>query len=271
MYRFLLRPKWILFHLVVLAASVGMLGLAKWQWDRHLERDAFVSKVEAREAAEPTDLVGLLQTSTPADIEYHRVTMTGSFVGTTQLIEINQVAGAVNGSNVLAPFQVTDGPIVLVNRGFLADAVRGPNLPPPPTGTLLVGGMARTTEVRQTGELTDDNAGAGNEVRRVDLPAIENHLGLTLAPVYLDFIASEPPTAAPPAPVAKPDLSDGPPHVSYTVQWCIFSMAVLVGWVLAVRRSLSTRRRAATAATAASRDEPAPEALSAAGPTQPSV
>jgi cytochrome oxidase assembly protein ShyY1 len=42
-------------------------------------------------------------------------------------------------------------------------------------------------------------------------------------------------------PVAFPDLDGGPPHLSYTIQWFIFSIAVAVGWVLAVRKSANDR------------------------------
>ncbi|NDA77412.1 MAG: SURF1 family protein, partial [Actinobacteria bacterium] len=42
-------------------------------------------------------------------------------------------------------------------------------------------------------------------------------------------------------PLALPELSDGP-HLSYAIQWLIFSAAVVIGWVLAVRWSVSRRR-----------------------------
>jgi hypothetical protein len=41
--------------------------------------------------------------------------------------------------------------------------------------------------------------------------------------------------------VIAPDLSEGS-HRSYAVQWFIFALAVAVGWVLAVRKSIATRR-----------------------------
>jgi cytochrome oxidase assembly protein ShyY1 len=253
MYRFLLRPKWIVFHLVVLAAAIGMLGLARWQWNKHLDRDAFVSKVHQREKAEPADLVTLLSSKSPADIEYYRVTATGSYLPASQLTEINRTQDGVNGVNVLTPFQIDGGPIVIVNRGFVAD---GTEPPPPPPDTLLLGGTARMSEVRKTGELTDNSDGATTEVRRIDLPLIAKHLDIAVAPVYIDFIASKPESSAPPIPVAAPDLSGGPPHVSYTVQWCIFSLCAIAGWVFAIRRSSRTHRRAT--AKALSVDGPAP-------------
>jgi cytochrome oxidase assembly protein ShyY1 len=243
MYRFLLRPKWILFHLLVLSAAIGMLLLARWQWNRHLQRDAFVSSVHAKEAFEPTDLAPLLTSSPLGDIEYRRVTASGSYLDGPQIVQILRTQDGVNGSDVLTPFQIRGGPVVIVNRGFITD---GQPVPPPPTGTLRIGGTARRSEVRHTGELTDNNDGATNEVRRVDLPLISKKLGYDVAPIFIDFIASEPAAAIPPVPVPPPDLSGGPPHVSYTVQWIIFSIASLVGWWLAVRRSKRNREQAAS-------------------------
>ena len=61
--------------------------------------------------------------------------------------------------------------------------------------------------------------------------------GRTVQPVYLDQLSSVP---AEPSltPVVFPDLNGGPPHLSYAVQWIIFSLCVLAGWALAVRKSV---------------------------------
>ncbi|NDI19363.1 MAG: SURF1 family protein, partial [Actinobacteria bacterium] len=39
------------------------------------------------------------------------------------------------------------------------------------------------------------------------------------------------------APVAEPTLSSGP-HLSYTVQWILFSICAIAAWALLVRRAL---------------------------------
>lgn len=243
MYRFLLRPKWLLFHVVVLIGVVGMLFLARWQWNKHIARDDFVAMVETRERAEPQDLVTLMNTAgTPAAIEWYRVTATGTYVADAQLQQINRTQDGANGVNVLTPFRVDGGPILIVNRGFVPNGV---DVPPPPSGTLVIGGTTRATQLRRTGELTDAQTDVDNAVRRVDLALISERLQLDLADVYVDFIASKPSSPAPPSPVPPPDLGSGPPHVSYTVQWVFFSMSVAAGWVFAVRRSTKTRRQSA--------------------------
>jgi cytochrome oxidase assembly protein ShyY1 len=241
MYRFLLRPKWIAFHVLVAAGIVSMLLLAHWQWTKYNARNDFVDLVHQRQRTDDAQpLAPLLTGEVPADIEFRIVTATGQFLP-EQLIEINRTQGADVGVNVLTPFQIDGGPLVLVNRGFMPD---GADVPAPPTGPIIVGGTARLTEVRKTGELTDNASGARNEVRRVDLPLIEDRLAVDLAPVFIELRATDPATPEPPVPVPKPDLSGGPPHLSYTIQWLIFSLAVGTGWVLAVRRSKRTRDRA---------------------------
>ena len=253
MYRFLLRPKWLLFHVVILASVVGMVLLARWQWNKHIARDDFVSMVEAREKSDPKELAPLLASGTAAsDIEWYRVTATGSYLATGELQQINRTQNGVNGVNVLTPFQIANGPVIIVNRGFVPTGI---TVTAAPSGTLKIGGTARTTQVRNTGELTDDPSASNTEVRRVDLSFIAEHINIAVVPIYIDFIASQPASASPPVPVPPPNLGGGPPHVSYTVQWLFFSLCAIAGWVFAVRRSAMTRRQAA--ALPASTEPPA--------------
>ena len=48
MYRFLLRPKWIAFHVLCFGGIALMLWLAMWQLDRLDERKDFNAQVAAR-------------------------------------------------------------------------------------------------------------------------------------------------------------------------------------------------------------------------------
>ena len=85
--------------------------------------------------------------------------------------------------------------------------------------------------------------GPVEEVRRVEIDRIAAQLPGPVLPVYLDLIESDPPVGtADPIPVPAPELDEGP-HLSYAVQWFIFSVCVVVGWALAVRTSTRNRRR----------------------------
>jgi hypothetical protein len=110
------------------------------------------------------------------------------------------------------------------------------------------------SQSRQTGQLTDAAEGPLNEVRRVELDRLAPQFGGEIAPIYLDLIESVPAvTSADPVPVPAPQLGEGN-HLSYAFQWFIFAICVLIGWVLAVRRSIRTRRAAAEATADASAD-----------------
>ena len=61
--------------------------------------------------------------------------------------------------------------------------------------------------------------------------------------------------------MSLPELTEGP-HLSYAVQWFIFSAAVAVGWVLAVRKSVNARRGGGRPPAA----DASPEAVGAAPP-----
>jgi cytochrome oxidase assembly protein ShyY1 len=119
-----------------------------------------------------------------------------------------------------------------------------------------VAGRLRPTEERRLGQLSDPSEGELTEVQRVDIDRLAPQLPGDVVPMYVDLIRSEPAEPGPfPEPVVPPDLIEGN-HLSYAVQWFIFSIAVAVGWVLAVRRSTATHRRRSAAGSVA---EQAPE------------
>ncbi len=270
MYRFLFRPLWIGFHLLVLGAVVLMVNLGFWQLRRLDERQQFNDKVEERIAEPAVPVEELLGDPglDPDAAEWRTVSATGTYLP-DQVLVFNRSQNGVAGDNVLTPLVLGDGTVLLVNRGFVRLAV---DTPAPPAGEVNVLGLVRPSEERRRGQLTDSNEGAITEVRRVDIDRIAPQLPGEVAPFYVDLRESAPPIGdGDPLPVPLPELDSGP-HLSYAIQWFIFSLAVVVGWVLAVRRSIGTHRRAAAKLTdgAGGPDEPDSRPPAAAGaPTAP--
>ena len=60
--------------------------------------------------------------------------------------------------------------------------------------------------------------------------------------MYVDVVGSNPVDESVAA-IPEPTLSNGS-HLSYTVQWFLFTLAVLTGWVLAVRKHITGERKA---------------------------
>lgn len=244
---FLLRPRWIAFHVLVAAAIVLMIWLGFWQLSRLDERREFNDVVAARIDQPPVPFEQLLPTSQsdPDAVEWRQVTVSGTYLD-DQIVWFNRSQGGIAGDNVLTALVHGDDTVV-VNRGFVA---LGADVPAAPDGEVEVLGRIRVPTERRLGGLTDSADGPVTEVRRVDLGLLSTQLPGDVAPVYIDLIGSLPNvTATDPTPVPAPTLDQGP-HLSYAVQWFIFAAAVLVGWVLAVRRSLATNRRSDAAGAA---------------------
>jgi len=239
MYRFLFRPKWIAFHLLCLGAVLLMINLGVWQLRRLDERKEFNAEVVERSELPPVSIDELLAEPgfSPEEATWRRVTASGVWLP-QQVTVFNRSQDGLAGDNVVTALEQDNATTVLVNRGFVPVGV---DQPPAPSGDVAIIGTVRNSQGRRRGELTDQGL-ALTEVRRIDLDRLSPQFPGTVAPVYLDLIASEPPTEGDyPAPIPPPELSEGP-HLSYAMQWFIFSAAVVVGWVLAVRRSIRSRR-----------------------------
>ncbi|MGI9645911.1 MAG: SURF1 family cytochrome oxidase biogenesis protein [Ilumatobacteraceae bacterium] len=241
MYGFLLRPRWLAFHLLVIVAVVVMVNLAFWQLRRLDERHLFNDTVVVRIDAEPVPIGELLAEPgfDPDGAEWRPVLLEGTYLP-DQLLVFNRSQDGRAGDNALTPLQLDEsGLIVLVNRGFIP---LGAETPPPPETAVEVLGRARPSEQCERGGLTDADDGPLTEVRRVEIDRIAAQLDGDVAPMYVDLVAQEPAVGpGDPTPVPRPDVSSGP-HLSYAIQWFIFSICVAVGWVLAVRRSIGKRR-----------------------------
>lgn len=237
MYKFLLTPKWIAFHLLCLLAVIGMVTAGLWQWGRYQHRQDFKAEVTARTEA-PVVPYESVAGEAPSDLEWRTVSAEGTFLPDPGFVVVNVSQGGVSGSDPVNGLLLDDGSVLIVNRGFVlgADAV-----PPAPDGRVTVTGRVRLSQTAGFGETADDGSQALSQIRRVDLDALSQQFDRPVQPVYLDQLDMryEPSTVQP---VAPPDLDGGPPHLSYTIQWFTFSIAVIIGWVLAVRHSINERK-----------------------------
>lgn len=245
MYRFLVSPKWLGFHLLVLTAVIVMVNLSFWQMDRLQERREFNASVTARVDLPNTPVEDLLagisntaESSLPV-IEWRPVTARGIYRPAHEVQIVNRSQNGRAGRNVVTPLELPTGEMLLVTRGFVP---LGFEIPPAPEGLVAVRGLLRVSQERRTGQLSDPADGVLTEFQRLDIDRIAAQTPGALIPMSLQLLESVPPQAPGTLePVIRPDLSEGS-HLSYAVQWAIFAAAVVVGWALAVQRSLRARR-----------------------------
>jgi surfeit locus 1 family protein len=262
MYRFLLTPRWIAFHLVVIAGIVVMINLGFWQLRRLDERQSFNAEVAARIDVPPASLDDVLTGADPDDVEWRSVMATGSYLPDEELHVVNRSEGGIAGDIVVTPLQLEDGRFVFVERGFVPLAAEAA---PPPSGPVDIVGRLRPSQERRRGQLSDPSTGDLTEVQRLDIERLAAQVPGVPLPMYVELTSSDPVEVGPyPQPLTVPELGEGP-HLSYAGQWFIFSAAAAVGWVLAVRKSVNARRTGSPPADAAPTGEPATTAPPSSG------
>lgn len=235
MYHFLLRPKWIAFHLLCLLGVVLMVNFSMWQFGRLSDRREFNSEVRQRSALETVN-ISELDLSNPLALQWRTAGAIGTYDPSEQVLILNRSQNGVAGLNVVTPLILDDGKALLVNRGFIALSATPPQAP---LGTVRVLGTVQISEQRTSGQATQ-GGGEQSEFFRLDIARISEQINYELLPVVLVAQGSDPSEDQSIAPINPPELSQGP-HLSYAIQWLIFSAAVIVGWILAIRKSLANR------------------------------
>lgn len=243
MYRFALRPRWLLGHVVVLGLVALLVSLGLWQLRRLDERQDANAAIAARAAAPVRTVLG--PDEEPDEVERRRFRLEGRFDTQREILVRGRLRNGLPGYEVLTPLMLSETHAVVVNRGWIPQQV-GDSWPrpelAPPAGTTTVTGLARPSER----SALKPSTGSGDvpvvsAVRLDELAALHGSAPYTLAPVWL-VAADGASTGELPAALPPPDLSDGP-HLSYAMQWFLFSAIAAVGWVLLVRQSAKRRLR----------------------------
>jgi cytochrome oxidase assembly protein ShyY1 len=247
-YRFLSRPKWVLFSAVMLGLVVLMVNLALWQLRRLHERRTMNAEIVAAMHDVPADATA------PGPIrQWRTLTATGTYDESEQVLIRNRSYQGQPGFHVVTPLKLASGRALLVNRGWVPLAEDGstPSPPAPPSGQVVVTGRARESQRRGAFfSPRDPSDGTLRQLYRVDVPRIAQQTPYPLIADYIELLTTTPAaTSRQPVLIPAPELDDGP-HLSYAGQWMFFSGCVVAGWILVVRRTV--KQQAKKAALAAS-------------------
>jgi surfeit locus 1 family protein len=241
--RWLLAPRWLLAHVVVIGLAILFINLGFWQLRRLEERRLDNAVGESRFAAEPMDLTLLLEASGEdrESLEFRRATARGVFQPDEEVLIRSQVHQGVAGFHVITPLLGEGGAAVLVNRGWVPLGLDDVPVTaaPPPSGTVTVTGWVRPPETRQTLGPTDPEDGRLVTMSRVDIDRISQQVPFDLEPVYLSMLGES--GGELPVPAPDPAFEDEGPHLGYAIQWFSFALIGVVGYFFLIRRAARSR------------------------------
>jgi len=112
----------------VIAALPILLGLGNWQLQRLDWKLGILARMEERLTAPAIDLNGIVPG--PED-EYRRYRVTGQFLPNVEFhwLTVSEKYGI--SYEVFSPFQLSDGRIVIINRGIVPASLKDPDTRPP--------------------------------------------------------------------------------------------------------------------------------------------
>ncbi len=234
---------------VGLAVAVACTFLGRWQWNRHVARDARIAVVQANWAAPAVPLASLV--AAPSDepaaaSEWRSVAVTGHYLAGSAVLLRNRPVDGRPVYHVLVPFAVDGGAVLVVDRGWVAlgeDGSTAADVPVPPTGTVDIVGRLRVPEA------PSDRAAPPGQVQSIDVSQALAAGGLRAGtPAYRWYagLSSESPAPATPLGALALPSTDPGPHLSYAFQWWVFALGGLLAFSWMARRELLDDARART-------------------------
>ncbi|WP_109508523.1 SURF1 family protein [Nocardioides speluncae] len=226
--RLFLSRRWVLFAITVALLAWLAWRLGEWQFHRLEDRKERNAIIERNTSGPPVPVAEALAVDDPVekDEEWQRVTATGSYDTANTVIIRYRTRDGAPGVDVVVPFTTTDGPALLVDRGWFGTDERnlGPDdVPAPPAGEVIVTGWARTDGTGDSTAVHDQSA------RAISSERIGDALDLTVYGGFVD-LESETPEADEPLERAElPELNNGP-HFFYGLQWWFFGALAIFGF-----------------------------------------
>jgi cytochrome oxidase assembly protein ShyY1 len=247
---FLRKPKWIILGFLVIVMAVTFVALGFWQLGRLQEVRDENQHIIATRLAVATPVGQLMRTdkAPTAAIEYRKITATGRWDTSHQILVRYRQIATDNGLYVLTPLVTADGTRLLVARGWIPFGSRPSQeqpVPPPvagPDGLVTISGRIRPPESGDTHQTT---VGGMISVTRIDTAALGKRLGVPTYDGYVELVSQNPAvTGRLPQAIPQGVLDEGN-HESYAYQWFTFGVMAVAGYVLLAMLEVRRRRRSA--------------------------
>jgi cytochrome oxidase assembly protein ShyY1 len=237
-YGFLRQPRWLALGFLVLVIVPSFVLLSRWQLHRLDERRLENAVVSSNAQQAPVPVGTLLTPGEPAStvtdtVIWRQVSATGRYDAAGQVLVRKRPFEGANGFWVATPLVTDSGAVLVVNRGWIAasgGSTAVQDVPPPPSGEVTVVGRLQPSQDAPDPQPSDLPAG---QVTDLDVALVAG--SAPVYPGYVDLVSSDPAQAAGLMPWPLPDLSEGN-HLSYAMQWVVFALIAVGGFVLLVRR-----------------------------------
>jgi surfeit locus 1 family protein len=217
------RPKKIP-TLIALAMSLALISLGTWQVRRLHEKEELLLTIHARMAQKPAPLPEKIED--PEAWNYRRVTMAGRFLYAHEFLVKPRMLDGQVGYHEYVPFRRASGGVVLVNRGWISDALLKQETKP--QGIVQVEGIAQAP---RKAKFTPENDPAKNDWYWPDAAAMARAANLQAPAPVIVSVAARQEGVYPAGGQVRIDIPND--HKQYAVFWYAMSLLLLGVWFVA--------------------------------------
>lgn len=223
------RPR-ILPTIAAAAAIAVSLAAGYWQQGRLAAKEALRVQFDAAARKAPVPLESLPSGADWTALRYRPVVAAGEFVAARQILIDNRVHAGRAGYHVVTPLALTDGRMVLVDRGWIAQGASRSVVPPaaPPVGPVSVQGRLSIPSAGYV-ELRAETA-PGAVWQNLDPARFGAATGLDVLPVVVEATAAMAPDDGLVRDWPAPDFGVET-HRIYMVQWYGFALLAAGLWL----------------------------------------
>lgn len=222
------RPSLWMSVCVLLALGV-LLTLGFWQVQRLGWKQDLITKIEQRMSEEPIALPQAYKD----DLRYRAISVTGTFLNDKQDLLFGRSHKGSTGYLSLMPFQLTDGRLVLVNRGWVSSTRQTADLWPEGDfdGEIEIVGLLQKAPARKNNKPYSESEIKAESLFKVEpkLIAIRQDLP-DLLPFYLDQIGPQNLGDYPVLLAKRVEVTNN--HLQYAITWFAFALIMLVIYLM---------------------------------------
>ncbi len=224
---------------VVMFAFLCFWVLAPWQLGKNTSTSHRNDLITESVDADPVAVGEVLSaTGFAPDDEWRRVVADGHYLPDKEVLVRLRSIKEAPAYEVVTPFQLDDGPIVMVNRGYVSpiQGTQPPPIDPAPAGEVTLNARLRESE----GTSREPIQEAGHlQVYNINPQQIGAAVGVDAVDGYLQLDDAQPGGLG----VIDLPQTDSGPYLSYGLQWLAFGIMAPLGLAYFVRAEWRERRK----------------------------
>lgn len=228
--------RWSGWLVLVIVFTIACALLSNWQFSRREEALAAIAQVAKNYDALPVSIDEVASANSFNEINQWRpVKLEGHYLSGNAVLVRNRPLNGQPGFLELVPFQLTDGRIVAIERGWIASTA---NYLAPKTYPLPSDAQQTIIARLRPSEPSMDRKAPAGQLATINIAALVSAEGIKdriFTELYARIDSESVPVSVNPKPLAKPDLDEGN-HLSYALQWIMFALMAVAALYWGIKK-----------------------------------